>query len=273
MNNIKHIKDFLSSIDSVTDTIHMGEFHYAVQPIKTLDRKTAGSNWFEWLVRPRFLDRQVNTADFIDAVHALGLMVELDMRIVTDALSWLQRQPISTRLGINVSAASIYNNAFTSYVLGAIRRFEVTPEQICIEITEHQAITDLSTATRFAKALRSMGAKIALDDVGAGTMHLGLFAPLHLVDYIKIDRNWIIPALESPAHARTAEGLIEFGKRLGVEIIAEGIETEAHLHLVEGLDVDYYQGFIDGEPTIVVGDRYKEREIEEEHYRGYSRTA
>lgn len=267
--SIHPIKDFLSSSETVSESIEMGEFHYAAQHIRSLDSAQGSPRWFEWLVRPRFLERRVDAGEFIEAAHQLGLMTELDKRIVIDALSWLRLQPINTRLSINVSAASISNVAFTSYVVNAIRRFRIVPEQVCFEITEHQAITDLGTATRFSKTVRNMGAQIALDDVGAGTMHLGLFAPLHLVDFIKIDRNWIIPALDSPAHRRTAEGLIDFGKRMGVGIIAEGVETHAHLELVRKLNVDFYQGFIDGQPCIVVGG-YKEKE---EEFRGYSRTA
>jgi EAL domain-containing protein (putative c-di-GMP-specific phosphodiesterase class I) len=100
-------------------------------------------------------------------------------------------------------------------------------------------------------------------------MHLGLFAPLHLVDFVKIDRNWIVHALDSSAHRTTVEGLIDFGRRLDVQIIAEGVETQAHLDLVRELGVEFYQGFIDGEPQLVS----EAQPTPKEEVSDYSRTA
>jgi EAL domain-containing protein (putative c-di-GMP-specific phosphodiesterase class I) len=230
----------------MSDYLTNNDLRFAVQRISSL---SGGKiyNWFEWLIRPR----DVEPCAFVDAVESLGDCLELDQLVVRKSLAWLARQPIDTRLSINVFASSVSREEFLDYVIQEIADQEVSPQQICFEITEHHAISNLANASRFVRLLRRFGVQIALDDLGTGSIHMGLLVPACSVDFLKIDRCWVTPAIESQSHRQKLDALIAFGRRIGVELILEGVETEAHLSLVREMEVDYYQGFYDGHPILI----------------------
>ena len=246
-------KSVLGSVCELSQFIESGEFRYAAQHIKQTDGKSSGARWFEWLVRPRLEDPSVTTGDFIAAVESTDLTLDLDMRVIKDALFWLDRQPSNTRLTINVSAGSFANRLFPNHVASLINESTVLPRQLCFDITVHHAIGNLSGATRFVKAVRQLGCLVALDDGVPGNPVLGLFGPMGLVDYLKIDRQWVVGAADSESHRQTLESVVDFGQRMNLLIIAEGVDNHSQLEIIREMGVEYYQGYIDGEPQIIVG--------------------
>jgi EAL domain-containing protein (putative c-di-GMP-specific phosphodiesterase class I) len=245
----------LRSVAELSKFIELGEFRYAAQIIRPATSEDSPLHWYEWLIRPRLADPSVTTTDFIHAVVSLDLSLDLDMRAVRDALIWLDQQPVTTHLTVNVSAASFANRHFAKFVQARIKQSHIQPEQLCFDLTVHDAVGDLSSATQFIKTMRRLGCQIALDDGVPGNPVLGLFAPLGFIDYLKIDRRWVGPAPESQSHRETLESVIDYGKRLGLSLIAEGVDNEHHLKLIRDLEVDFYQGFIHGEPQIIAGVR------------------
>jgi EAL domain-containing protein (putative c-di-GMP-specific phosphodiesterase class I) len=244
-------KSALGSVTELSQFIETGEFRYAAQYIKAVDGKSNGVRWFEWLLRPRFQDPTTTTSAFIQAVESVDLALDMDMRVIADALHWLDRQTSNTRLTINVSSGSFANRLFASHVTSLIEESTIIPEQLCFDITVHDAVGNLSGATRFVRAVRRLGCKVALDDGVPGNPVLGLFGPMALVDFLKIDRRWVTAAPESESHRQTLESVVDFGQRMNLKIIAEGVDNQTQLKLIRDLDVEYYQGYIDGEPQLV----------------------
>lgn len=242
----------LSSISELSQFVESGEFRYAAQHIKQVDGKSSGTRWFEWLIRPRLDDPTVTVGDFIRAVESTGLALDLDMRVIKEALHWLDRQPSNTRLTINVSSASFANRLFPSHVSSLISDSTVLPEQLCFDITVHNAISNLSGATRFVKTVRRLGCLVALDDAVPGNPVLGLFGPMGLVDFLKIDRKWVVEAVNSDSHRQSLESIVDFGQRMNLKIIAEGVDNHTQMAIIREMGVEYYQGYIDGEPQIIV---------------------
>ena len=240
----------LGSVARITDFIESGRFRYAAQHIHGTDGSD-GSDWFEWLVRPDFGDPELTTADFIQAVESLDLGLNLDTRTSADAMQWLARQSPGTRMTVNVSGAAISNHLFSNHMVNLIENSSIQPEQLCFDLAVHAALSDLSGATRFVKTMRRLGCQVALDNGIPGNPVLGLFGPLGFVNYLKVDRKWVSSAPESPSHRETLESIIDYAKRLNLEVIAEGVDNSAQLELVRSLEVDYYQGYIDGEPGVV----------------------
>jgi len=222
------------------------ELGFAVQDIIPAAAQSNGE-WMEWLVRPSYL----SAGDYVEAVQSMGRAVEFDQAVLRAAAHWLQFQPPTTRLSVNVFAQSISNLDFTQFVDELILVSDFSPGQLCFEITEHHAIENLIAATEFAKNVRNLGASVALDDIGTGNMHVGLLAPLQLVDFVKVDRSWVTPALDSVRHRETLDALVQFANRMNIQLVLEGIETEDHMQLVVEYDADYYQGFVNGEPRLV----------------------
>ena len=219
---------------------------FAVQEITPTGAESIG-DWVEWLVRPADL----SAGEYVEAVQSVGLAVEFDQAVLYAAAHWLQFQPPTTRLSVNVFAKSISDIGFADFVDDLILTSDLFPNQLCFEITEHHEIDNLTAATGFAKHVRNLGASVALDDIGTGNMHVGLLAPLQLVDFVKIDRSWVTPALECYRHKETLDALVKFANRMNIQVILEGIETADHMQLVAEYHADYYQGFIDGIPKLV----------------------
>lgn len=238
----------LKSLSELSAFLEAGGFGYAVQRIHAVEQ--GRGDWFEWLVRPN-LGEEVSTDEFIEAVNALGLGLDLDMRTATDGIRWLAEQPDDTWLTINVTGDAIATSMFTRHLCQQFEHTGVDPSRICFDLAVHDALGDLSGATRFVKAMREMNCCIALDNGVPGNPVLGLFGPLGMVDYVKIDRRWVVAAPESEAHAETLKSIVDHAHRLGLRVIAEGVDSEAQLTIAHQLGINFYQGFIDGEPRVI----------------------
>jgi EAL domain-containing protein (putative c-di-GMP-specific phosphodiesterase class I) len=243
----------LGSISELSQFIETGEFRYAAQHVNQVDGKSGGSRWFQWLIRPRLDNPSATTEDFIQAVESTDLAMDLDMRVIEDALRWLDRQPSNTRLTINVSSGSFANRLFPSHVSLLINDSTVLPGQLCFGITLHNAIGNLSGATRFIKTVRRLGCQVAVGAGVPGNPVLGLFAPMGLIEYLKIDFKWVVIDEDNKLHRQTLESAVEFGQRMNLNIIADGVDNNTQMEFIRGMGVEYYQGYIDGEPQIVVG--------------------
>ncbi len=226
---------------------------YAAQQIKPVTPKPGSERWFEWLVRPPLEDQKLSTTDFIHAVESLGLALDLDTRIVRDAMSWLDIQPINTRLCINVSTASLVNRHFSEFVAMTLQQSHLLPSQVCFDITLHDSAGHFAGASRFIRLVRDLGCVVALDMGSPGNPLLGMLAPMGMVDFLKIDQNCVQTAPKSHVHMELLESLVDYGKRLNLPLVAKGVDSERQLDLLRSLSVDYYQGFIDGEPVVVAG--------------------
>lgn len=249
----------LSSVAQLSDLIEHGEMSYAAQQIKPVTPRSGSERWFEWLVRPPLEDHSLSTADFINAVESLDLSLDLDTRIVKDALGWLDMQPINTRLCINVSTATLVNRHFSEFVVSTLQQSHLLPSQVCFDITLHESAGHFAGVSRFIRVVRQAGCVVALDMGMPGNALLGMLAPLGLVDYLKVDRAIVQAAPGSPVHREMLESLVDYGKRLNLPLVATGVDSERHLELLTELEVEYYQGFLDGEPVIVAGQGFRDQ--------------
>lgn len=244
-------RKLLQSVAELSQFIESGDLQYAAQHISETWPANGPGRWFEWLLRPQMDDPDLSTREFIDAVESLELSLDLDLRIVQDAIAWLDLQPINTRLFINVSTATLSNQHFTEFVVNTIEQGHLVPGQVCFDMTLNNGAEHFTGVSRFIRTVRELGCKIALDMDDRGNALLGLLAPLGLIDFLKVQPAWVRAAPESPAHRQSLQSLCDYGRRLGVPLVAKGVDSEAQLDLIRELGVDYYQGFIDGEPQLV----------------------
>ena len=176
---------------------------------------------------------------FADATE-LGVGAELELAAVRSALGHLPDFPPGTRLSINVSPAVAITDAFFELVAPVA-------ERLIVELTEHEPVDDYDTLVEVLANLRSLGALIAIDDVGAG------FATLrHIIrlspDILKLDLS-LTHTVESDSGSRAlTSALVDFAEHTGTVITAEGIETEGELELLRELGVDHGQGYFLGRP-------------------------
>ena len=153
-----------------------------------------------------------------------------------DALSRL-------RVAVNVTAADIARGQFVERFLARVHAAGLPPGRITAEVTESGLIDNLDGAGDTLMSLRRGGCRIALDDFGTGYSSLAYLTRLPL-DYLKIDRS-LTQAITGNARERTVvEGVIGIANGLGLETVAEGVETEAQRTLLASRGCQYFQGFL-----------------------------
>ena len=148
---------------------------------------------------------------------------------------------------MNLSGVSLNDDQFLGFLSEQFALHPIDPQQICFEITETSAITNLNKAAQFMSTLKELGCCFALDDFGSGMSSLAYLKNLS-VDYLKIDRHFVKNIVEDPINAATIEAINRIGHIMGLQTIAEGVENEATLEKLRALGVDYAQGYSIAKP-------------------------
>jgi diguanylate cyclase (GGDEF)-like protein len=188
---------------------------------------------------------------FMPAAERYGLMSAIDRWVVRAVFATLARtgNPEGVQYAINLSGASIGDERFLQFLTDQFEISEVAPASICFEVTETTAVANLAAAARFICELKKRGCKFSLDDFGAG---MSSFAYLkHLpVDYIKIDGGFIKDMLKDAVNRDMVAAINDIGHSMGRLTIAEYVESEAILHALDAMGVDFVQGFHVGRPAL-----------------------
>lgn len=172
---------------------------------------------------------------------ALGYALELEIAAVEAAISFIDRLPADTFLALNVSPASIVSPRLTETI------GRVSLDRIVVEVTEHAPISDYPRLRSAITALRHGGARLAVDDVGAG--HASLRHILQLdPDLIKLDVSLTRGIQLQRTQRAMASALVTFAREVGASVIAVGIEDEAELGVIRELGVPLGQGYYFGRP-------------------------
>jgi EAL domain-containing protein (putative c-di-GMP-specific phosphodiesterase class I) len=153
-------------------------------------------------------------------------------------------------VSINISGLSFNEKGFTDYVLRLLQKYQVRNERVCFEITETAAIANLSSVTGFINKLKQQGCLFALDDFGSGMSSFAYLKNL-AVDYLKIDGMFVKDILDDPIDFEMVKSINETGHVMGKKTIAEFVENDEILAMLEHIGVDYAQGFGIGMPIPV----------------------
>ncbi|MEO1306075.1 MAG: bifunctional diguanylate cyclase/phosphodiesterase, partial [Pseudomonadota bacterium] len=190
---------------------------------------------------------KVSPAEFVQVAEKTRLIEILDLLIVSTALrnaaNWLgERQNVS----VNVSARTLRSNDFADHVLKHVRRNQLRPEQIEIEITETALIENWRASRATVNKLRKAGVRIVLDDFGVGYSSLSYLAEFP-VQKLKFDRSFLLKACEH-SNSMIMQSIINLAKEMKVEMVAEGVETREQLTLLRSLKCQQGQGYLLGRP-------------------------
>jgi diguanylate cyclase (GGDEF)-like protein len=172
--------------------------------------------------------------EWFAVAQRVGLGPELEARAVRAATEAGGR-PAGTFLSFNLSASALMSDA-------ALESLPFDLSHIVIEITENERVSDDERLAERLKPLRARGARIAVDDAGAG--YSGLQQVMRIQpDIIKLDRSLVANVDSDPAKAALIDSFVRFARRTGASVCAEGIETPEELKVLADLDVTYGQGF------------------------------
>jgi len=227
-----------------------GEFHLVYQPQVNLGRATIGA---EALLRWTSPQRgSVSPADFIPQAEAAGLMVRIGGWVLEEGCRTLAewgRTPDLSRLtlAINVSASQLQHQDFESVVRETLAATGANPRRLILELTESVLVTEVDLTVAKLEALRGLGITIALDDFGTGYSSLSYLRRLP-IQQIKIDRSFVQDAVHASRNASLVENVIQIGRDLGQNVLAEGVETMEQHVLLARAGCMQFQGYLYGKP-------------------------
>jgi diguanylate cyclase (GGDEF)-like protein len=192
--------------------------------------------------------------EFIQIAEATGLIRPLTMEVLDSALrqcaDW-RRQGHMVGVAVNLSVQHLLDDGLPSDVSGLLVRHRVPAEALELEITEGTIMSNPRRAREVLIALSDMGVRIAIDDFGVGYSSLGYLSELP-VDVLKIDRSFVMKMAESGHEAMIVRTTIDLGHNLGLEVVAEGVETVEVARLLRDGGCDLAQGFYFSHPQPAV---------------------
>lgn len=226
------------------------QFRLYYQPQVDLDGQVFGA---EALLRwPHPEHGMVSPATFIPIAEETGLIVEIGNWVLRTACRQIRdwRHQASTRhitLAVNVSALQFHHPDFIDHVLDAVTHYSVPPERLKLELTESLLVDDIEQAIHIIRTLKEHGIGFALDDFGTGYSSLSYLKRLPL-DQLKIDQSFVRDILTDPSDEVIVRTIVALGRNLGLNVIAEGVETGEHLEVLARHGCTLFQGYLFGPP-------------------------
>jgi diguanylate cyclase (GGDEF)-like protein len=245
-------RDRLVLATDLHGALEAGQFFLLYQP--TIDLKTNAFTGVEALLCWRHPDRGVvQPDDFIPALETSGLIVPVGAWVLEEACrqgaTW-HAQGHRFMVSVNVSGKQVELDRFISDVEVALALSGFDPAMLILELTETTLVNDVAGARLVL--LKALGVRLAVDDFGAGFSSLSYLRKLP-IDILKIDRSFVAGMAESAASAALVHTLVQLGKVLNLETIAEGIERDDQRWRLQAENVDTGQGFLFSRPLDVVG--------------------
>jgi diguanylate cyclase (GGDEF)-like protein/PAS domain S-box-containing protein len=244
---LDHAKERNRRARELRQAVDKGQFFLVYQPFFSLESNSMVG--VEALVRwqhPKL--GVVLPAEFISLAEELGLINGLGTWALKEACRQLSQWSVPNGpeatfvMAVNVSARQLATPDFVSVVTTAIADNHISPGQLCLEFTETGMTEEFLRSGDTLDALAAMGVRLALDDFGpaySSLAHLRTFR----VNTLKIDRSFVAQVGGGERDAVVMAGVIAMAHALGMEVVAEGVETEEQLRKVAGMDCDSAQGF------------------------------
>jgi diguanylate cyclase (GGDEF)-like protein/PAS domain S-box-containing protein len=256
---------------------HEFELHY--QPIiDVADARIVGA---EALIRWNHPTRGlVLPGDFIPLAEDSGLIVPIGEWVLREAArqlgEWQARGLPAFRLSINVSSVQLRELGLPLLILSLLREHRIQPDTLMLEITESALLDGSEAAVSRMREIKSAGIGYSIDDFGTGYSSLKSLKQFPF-DVVKIDRSFVGDSTNDPADARLVEAIINMARGLGMQVTAEGVETEAQLALLRDLGCNHAQGYLVSRPVPVaafetlmqrasISTRLEVRSTEEMHF-------
>jgi diguanylate cyclase (GGDEF)-like protein len=236
--------------DEVVAALNDDRLRLAYQPIIHAGSREVFK--YESLLRMQRLDGTIATAgQFVPAAEQLGIIGLIDRRALEMVIHTLKANP-TVRVGVNVSGTAAGNPSWLNSFVDYVRANRAIADRLDVELTETAALHHFEENAQFVSQLRELGTTVAIDDFGAGYTSFRNLQMLH-VDMVKIDGAYIKGLSEAPENQVFVRTLVGLAKNFNLKVVAEWVGSEEDAKLLEGMGVDYFQGFFFGEPEIAPG--------------------
>ena len=225
----------------VSELQQSGKFVLFYQP--QVDIKTGRIVSFEALLRHKGHDGRITPPHFIDDFANLGLLANLDMWVIQEALDNYQSYSLKDgqKLSINISPETFLVTHFASTLIQMVEASELDAKNLELEITEELLIKDETATQEVLTQLKEHGISIALDDFGSGYSSIGYLAKFEF-DKVKIDRSLVMNSATSRGR-KLLDLTYQIASTSCSQVVVEGVENEDELNLVRQLGIQFIQGF------------------------------
>jgi EAL domain-containing protein (putative c-di-GMP-specific phosphodiesterase class I) len=232
--------------------LEVNQFCRYAQPIVPLGKPTDEPARCELLVRMRNEDGTlIQPGAFLPAAERYNLINRIDRWVITFAFQAFEEHSKLNRsnylFAINLSGQSLVEPGMLEFIVDQLDAHEIEPEQVCFEITETAAISNLQVAIHFISSLRALGFKFALDDFGSGLSLFGYLKNLN-VDYLKIDGIFVKDIVSDDISHAMVKSINEIGHVMAIQTIAEFVENDEIKGMLREMGVDHAQGYGLGKP-------------------------
>ena len=240
----------------ITRAMDENRFRLYRQPIVSL----SGANNLHFEVLIRMIDEKgeiVPPGAFIPAAERYNLMAGIDRWVIREVFEMIAKDdpadPIKGTdkiISINLSGDSLSDDGLYDYILALKHELNISLQNICFEITETVAISNLVKATKLINDLKQHGARFSLDDFGSGLSSFAYLKTLP-VNYIKIDGSFVRDISRDPIDRAMVVSIQQMGTAMQLNTIAEWVEDEDTLAALKEIGVDYVQGYHLGRPEAI----------------------
>ena len=233
------------------------EFRVHYQPIVSL--REGHIIGFEALVRwqrPEF--GLVMPGGFISAAEDTGLILWIGRWVLEQACrqicAWNLQFPCSPpfTLAVNISAKQFAQKDLVSQIKEILRDSGLAPDRLKLELTESVTMRDEERTTRILRELKTLGVRLCIDDFGTGYSSLSYLRRFAL-DVLKIDRSFVSEMLNNSESQEIVKTILSLGSNLGMEVVAEGVETPDQVSQLKALGCDFAQGYFFSRPLDAAG--------------------
>lgn len=247
------LNEFLQSVaieNQLKNAVYNQNFVMYFQPQYYADNKRLRG--VEALIRWRDdSGKMISPAVFIPIAEKNGTIIPIGSWVIEESVrnftEWKRKYGYPMILSINISAIQYKRADFVSQVVNVLKKYDISPSEVELEITESVLIDDLSEVKDKLQLLREYGIKVSLDDFGTGFSSLAYLKGLP-IDTLKIDKSFIDNIVEDDSSRIITEAMISMVDKLGFETIAEGVETQEQYEYLKDIGCDVIQGFLLGRP-------------------------
>ena len=233
-----------------------GELRLAYQPITNVSSgQIVGA---EALLRWQQPDGiEIMPAEFVPVAEECGLMDRIGEFVLNEACRQLKAWQIegisSLRMSVNVAKVQLMTGGFVEMVQSILRQHSLRPGDLDLELSERGVLSGDYDVINTLHKLKSLGVRLSIDDFGVGESAISYLKELP-VDVMKIDRSYIAGLVRGGKDAAITSGMVALGQSLDMTVVAEGVETQEQLEILQQLGCDEYQGFY--QSIAVPGDEF-----------------
>jgi len=189
--------------------------------------------------------------NFLPAAEHYDVIFDIDCWVINNVFEKVKDLGDQARtlesVAINLSGNTLSNPKLEGIISDCFKKYNIRPEKICFEITETHMMMNIEPAKKILSKLRKLGCTISLDDFGAGMSSFGYLRDLP-VDKIKIDGGFVKNMHESMVDYTFVESITNVARAMRIKTVAEFVENERIVELLNDINVDYLQGYHVGKP-------------------------